>query len=101
VRQPAGDQLPEKAGERHRDERHRDGDDEESDAVRTKLRPEPALGFGAREVGNDDHPKRLRPEHEHEVDAVRRHEAVRAQISAELVREEGACERRREAQGNK
>jgi hypothetical protein len=77
MRQPPGDQLAEEACKRCRDERRRHCHDEEGEAVGAELRREPALLLGPRQVGHDDHAKRLRTEHQHEVDAVGGHEPVR------------------------
>src|SRR5439155_23215744 len=63
-----------------------------------ELASEPALCGGAREIGNDDHPKGLCRENEHEGDAVRSDEAVGLGATPEFVREQctGSCRRQRD-----
>src|SRR5207248_9396989 len=60
--------------------------------------PGPPFRRSARQVGNDHHPERLRAEHEHEVDAVRAHEAVGLVVASELVREVHAGDRAGDAE---
>ena len=97
-RQPARHELAEEARESDGHERCRDGDHEEGHAVGPELGPEPALLLGTREIGDDDHPEGLGPEHQHEVDPVGGHEPVRPQVPPELVRQERPGEGGREAQ---
>jgi hypothetical protein len=92
VRQPPGDQLTEEPVEGDDDGAHGHGEDDERGDVGGEFVAQPSFGLGARQVGNDDHAKGLRAEHEHEVDAVGRHEAVGLVVAAELVREVDAGE---------
>src|SRR5207253_4534993 len=101
VRQAAGDELAEEPRKERHDERRGDRDRCEGDDVRAELSGERAQRGSAREIGDDDHPKRLSPEHEHEVDAVRRHEAVGAHVAAELVGEHRPGDGCRAADGEK
>ncbi len=85
-----------------REERRQDGGGnghgQESQCVGPKLRAEPPFRLGASQVWNDDHPEGLRAEHEHEVDAVGGHEAVRLAVPPELVRQKGTGDRGGQAQ---
>ena len=75
----------------HADEQgDRHGEREHGEGIRTNLAAEAAGLCGTREIRYDDHAERLRREHEHEVDAVRRHEAVRLGGAPELVGEQRA-----------
>src|SRR5213078_3569350 len=79
----------EEAWKRSDDRRRGNREDGERDHVRAELVTEQSLPGGARQVWHDNHPERLRAQHEHEVDAVRGHEAVRANVAPELVCEVG------------
>ena len=90
---------PKKPGKAMHDAARDDGDDEERERVRAVLGAELPLRLGARQIRDDDHPERLRAQHEDEVDAVRGHEAVGLVVAPELVREVDAGERSGPAEG--
>ena len=68
--------------------------------VGPELRPEAPFRLSAGQVRDDDHPEGLGPQHEHEVDAVRGHEAVGLPASSEFVRQEGTGHSGGQTQGH-
>ena len=97
-RKPPGDQLAPEMREGGRQDCGGDGHRKKGERVGPELRAEPSFRLGPRQVRDDDHPEGLGPEHEHEVDAVGRHEAVGLPASSELVREKSTGHGGREAQ---
>ena len=97
--QPSREHLADRAREHERQQRRRDRDHEQRGGERHELRRQASLERRARQVRHDHEPRRLRGEHDHEVDAVRREEAVGLRVAAELVRQVRACDRRRRADG--
>ena len=76
----------------HGDEAERHG---ERDAPRCDLGGQPSGGRGTDEPRQDDHAQRARDQHEPEVDAVGREEAVRLYAVPKLARENDAEHRSR------
>ena len=87
VRQPPGDHLAKEFRERGDDHARGYRDQQHGERVAAELAAEPSFRGGPRQIRDDDHAKRLRAEDEHEIDAVRAHEAVRLVVPSELVRQ--------------